>query len=357
MFIAPIVLTSIASFIIIDFNARSVVGPHGFDNGNIPPIFQNPQRFRLYMGIAVLLILVSTNGILTYFVSKSVLRPIQTLKDAANHIKEGNLEFEVKSTSNDEIGELCIAFEKMREKLKESIDVQIQYENNRKELISNISHDLKTPVTAIKGYVEGIIDGVADSPEKMNRYIKTVYTKASDLDKLIDELFLFSKLDLNKLPFDFQEINIKTYLEDCVEELSLDLEENNISFSLKTEAINNPLVLVDIEKLKRVIINIIQNSSKYMNKEKGKIDIILYEEESEVIIEIKDNGQGISGKDIPYIFDRFYRTDISRNSSTGGSGLGLAIVKRIIEGHEGRIWAKSKEGIGTSIFFTLKIQR
>ena len=322
-----------------------------------PPVVGEVQRFGLYMGILILLILIATNGILTYFVSKSVLRPIQTLKDAANYIKEGNLDFEVKPTSNDEIGELCIAFEKMREKLKESIDVQIQYENNRKELISNISHDLKTPVTAIKGYVEGIIDGVADSPEKMDRYIKTIYTKASDLDKLIDELFLFSKLDLNKLPFDFQEINIKTYLEDCVDELSFDLEKNNISLSLKTEVINNPIVLVDIEKLKRVIINIVQNSSKYMDKEKGKIEIILHEEKSELLIEIKDNGQGIDHKDIPYIFDRFYRTDISRNSSTGGSGLGLAIVKRIIEGHEGKIWAESEEGIGTSIFFTLKKQR
>lgn len=321
---------------------------------DMTPITRSAGRTAIYMGLAILLILITTNGLLTYFVSRSVLRPIETLKNAANHIKEGNLEFEVRRTSNDEIGELCTAFEKMRQKLKESVELQIQYENNRKELISNISHDLKTPVTAIKGYVEGIIDGVADSPDKMDRYIKTIYTKASDLDQLIDELFLFSKLDLNKLTFNFEEVNIKSYLEDCAEEIVLDLEKNNIDLSLDVEAYNSPIVLLDREKLKRAILNIVGNSTKYMDKENGRIDISLTELENEVKIEIRDNGQGIPKEDIPFIFDRFYRADPSRNTATGGSGLGLAIVKRIIEEHEGLVWAESEEGAGTSIFFTLK---
>jgi signal transduction histidine kinase len=320
---------------------------------DMTPVLKGATRVVSYMGIAILLILITTDGVLTYFVSRSVLKPIEILKNAATQIKEGNLEFEVKRTSDDEIGELCTAFEKMREKLKESVELQMQYENNRKELISNISHDLKTPVTAIKGYVEGIIDGVADNPDKMDRYIKTIYSKAADLDKLIDELFLFSKLDLNKLHFDFEAVNIKKYLEDCVEEIGLDLEKNNISLNLNIGTIKNPMVLIDREKLKRVIVNIVENSSKYMDKEKGRIDIGLDEIENEVKIEIRDNGQGIPQKDIPFIFDRFYRADPSRNSSTGGIGLGLAIAKRIIEAHEGRIWAESEEGVGTSIFFTL----
>ncbi|GLC30308.1 sensor histidine kinase [Clostridium omnivorum] len=321
---------------------------------DMTPILKRVGRVVLYMCVVILLILIATDGILTYYVSKGVLRPIETLKNAANQIEEGNLEFEVKPASEDEIGELCTAFEKMRVKLKESINLQMQYENNRKELISNISHDLKTPVTAIKGYVEGILDGVADTPEKTERYIRTIYAKASDLDKLIDELFLFSKLDLNNLTFNFEQVDIKEYLEDCVQELSLGLEKDNISLNLNTEKITNPFVLVDNEKLKRVIINIVENASKYMDKEEGKIDIRLEENDDKVIIEIKDNGQGIPKEDIPCIFDRFYRTDKSRSSLTGGSGLGLAIVKRIIEEHEGKVWAESEEGKGTSIFFTLK---
>ena len=123
--------------------------------------------------------------------------------------------------TNDEIGELCKEFEDMRCRLKESVEIQLQYENNRKELISNISHDLKTPVTAIKGYVEGIKDGVADTPEKMDKYINTIYKKAIDIDKLINELFVFSKLDLNKLPFSFERVDIKSYLSDSMEELQV----------------------------------------------------------------------------------------------------------------------------------------
>lgn len=321
---------------------------------DMTPVLKRVGRVVLYMCIVVLLILIATDGILTYYVSKGVLRPIETLKDAANHIEEGDLEFEVKPTSKNEIGELCIAFEKMRVKLKESINLQMQYEHNRKELITNISHDLKTPVTAIKGYVEGILDGVADTPEKTERYIRTIYAKASDLDNLIDELFLFSRLDLNNLNFNFEQVDIREYLKDCVHELSLDLEKDNISLNLNIEKINNPLVLIDNEKLKRVIINIVENASKYMDKQEGRIDIGLEENNDEVIVEIKDNGQGIPKEDISHIFDRFYRTDKSRSSSTGGSGLGLAIVKRIIEEHEGKVWAESKEGEGTSIFFTLK---
>jgi signal transduction histidine kinase len=135
-------------------------------------------------------------------------KPLKNLEDGVEHIKKGNLDFEIKRSGKDEIGELANAFEGMRQQLKLSVEQQVQYENNRKELISNISHDLKTPITAVKGYVEGIMDGVADSKEKMDRYIKTIYSKANDLDKLIDELFLFSKLDIKKLPFNFEDVDI-----------------------------------------------------------------------------------------------------------------------------------------------------
>jgi signal transduction histidine kinase len=305
--------------------------------------------------ISIIVILILTDGILTYLVSRSVLNPIRTLRDAANQIKEGNLDFKINNTSWDEIGELCSDFEEMREKLKQSVDLQLQYENNRKELISNISHDLKTPITAIKGYVEGIIDGVADSPEKVDRYIGTIYKKAADIDRLIDELFLFSKLDLNKLPFNFEHIDILAYLRDCVEELKLDLENKNISLNLNCEVESLIVVLADRERLKRVIINIVENSIKYMDKDKGKVIISLSDYDSKyALIKIKDNGQGIKEKDLELIFNRFYRSDASRSTTTGGSGLGLSIAKMIIEEHGGNIWASSEEGLGTEIAFTLK---
>ena len=312
------------------------------------------KSFLLVYITIVILIMILINGILTFWVSKKIVKPLIALKNASTRIKEGDLDFEVKSNTKDEIGELCKEFEDMRCRLKESVEVQLQYENNKKELISNISHDLKTPVTAIKGYVEGIKDGVADTPEKMEKYINTIYKKASDIDKLIDELFLFSKLDLNKLPFSFEKVDIKGYLNDSIEELKFDLEKSNVEIHLIDEIADKISIVADREKLRRVIINIVQNSVKYIDRESGEIQITIKDLGFFVQFEFKDNGRGISKDALPFIFDRFYRADPSRNSRTGGSGLGLAIAKRIIAGHSGKIWAESEAGVGTSIFFIIK---
>jgi histidine kinase len=320
---------------------------------DLSPIGQLAKNFIISMIISVLIILILTNSVLTFFVSRSIIKPLNILKNAADQIKEGNLNFEMKPYANDEIGEVAGAFEEMRSKLKSSVEQQLQYENNRKELISNISHDLKTPITAVMGYVEGIIDGVADSQEKMNKYIKTIYTKASDIDKLIDELFLFSKLDLKKVPFNFEKVDIDEYLHDCMEELRFDLEGKGIELSY-INSLSGIQVMADREKIKRVIINIIENAVKYMDKDNSEIKIYLDEKPGHVVIAIKDNGHGIHIDALPFIFERFYRADPSRNSSTGGSGLGLSIAKCIVEEHGGRIWAESIEGVGTSVFFILK---
>jgi len=316
---------------------------------------EDSLRKLIFSVVLVLLsILIFTNGMLTYLVSKSIIRPLNSLKKAANEIKEGNLDFCVNIKHEDEIGELAKAFEDMRQRLKESVTLQLQYENNRKELISNISHDLKTPVAAIKGYVEGIMDGVADTPEKMEKYINTINHKASDLDRLIEELFLFSKLDLKKVPFNFEKIDIKAYLEFCIEELEFDLKEKGVKVihSISYES-GNP-VLGDREKLKRVIMNIVENAVKYMDKEERMMEISLSENETYAIISIWDNGMGIPEESLPFIFDRFYRTDPARNTLTGGSGLGMSIAKQIIEEHGGNIWVESQEGIGSKFSFTLK---
>ena len=134
----------------------------------------------------------------------------------------------------------------MRARLKKSIKVQLQYEENRKELISNISHDLKTPITAIKGYIEGIRDGVADTPEKTNKYINTIYTKATDVDKLIDELFLYSKLDLNKFAFNFTKVNVYQYIEDCIEELYFPLTKEKYYNKSTIQHMWNPYMLLQM---------------------------------------------------------------------------------------------------------------
>ena len=308
----------------------------------------------IQMLVTGVMILIFVCAALTLWVYRSVLRPLSKLQEATRKIRDGNLDFTLEVEEDDEIGELCQDFEEMRIRLKENAEEKIQYDIENKELISNISHDLKTPITAIKGYVEGIMDGVASSPEKLDKYIRTIYNKANDMDRLIDELTFYSKIDTNKIPYEFNKINVNSYFGDCVEEVGLDMDSRNIELGYFNYVSDDVVVIADAEQMKRVINNIIGNSLKYLDKKKGIINIRIKDDGDFIQIVIEDNGKGIAAKDLPFIFDRFYRTDSSRNSSKGGSGIGLSIVKKIIEDHGGRIWATSKEGIGTEVHFVLR---
>ena len=304
----------------------------------------------------IILILLFTGIMLTQWIRKGVFRPIGEMNIAMQHIAKEDFDYVLERNDKDrsEIGELYQSYEDMRLTLKESKEKMLENEKQNKELVSNISHDLKTPITSIKGYVEGIIDGVADTPEKMDRYIKTIYTKACDMDRLISELTFYSGIDSNRIPYHFHCIRVTDYFNDCVEDVGLELEDKNIELNYTNLLDPETQIIADPEQMKKVINNIIGNSIKYMDKEKGIIDIRLLEDPDSVRIEIEDNGKGIAGKDLGNIFERFYRTDASRNSSQGGSGIGLSIVKKIIEDHGGYIWATSKEGEGTCINFVIR---
>ncbi len=283
--------------------------------------------------------------------SKKILTPLSILKTAVGDISKGDLDLEIIEVGDQEIKELCADFEKMRLELKDSIHLKKKYDENRTMLVSSISHDLKTPITSIKGYVKGILDGVASTPEKSERYLKTIYSKTEQMDVMIDDLLLYSKLDLSQLPFNFEKTDIVDYFNCCIHECTLELEKSNIKIWLQNDLKQSKYVMIDRERLMRVILNIIDNSRKYMDKAQGEIVIILRETNSSIIIEIKDNGAGIDKNDVNKIFDRFYRADAAR-SEAKGSGLGLAIAKQIVEGHKGTIWAISHESQGTSILIS-----
>lgn len=303
--------------------------------------------------IVVLILAVTAFGLCTW-TYHGVITPLAQLKVATKNIKEGNLDFTIEKMGVEEIGNLCEDFEEMRKRLKQSNEEKLAFDKENRELISNISHDLKTPITAVKGYVEGIMDGVADTPEKMNRYIRTIYNKANEMDRLINELTFYSKIDTNRIPYTFNKIHVKDYFEDCIDDLSVELESSGVSLTYFDYLEEDAIVIADAEQLKRVINNIISNSLKYMNKPKGVINIRLRDVGDFIQIEIEDNGKGIAQKDLANIFDRFYRTDASRNSSKGGSGIGLSIVKKIMEDHGGQVWATSKEGTGTTMYLALR---
>ena len=304
-----------------------------------------------------LVILIFTSVSVGLWIYRSVATPLVKLRKATQNIKDGNLDFVLDVEGADEFAELCRDFEEMRRRLKESAEEKLVLDKENKELISNISHDLKTPITAVKGYVEGIMDGVADTPEKMDRYVRTIYNKTVEMDHLINELTFYSKIDTNRIPYTFSKLNVEDYFSDCAEEVGLELETRGIQLCYANYVDSDVQVISDGEQIRRVIHNIISNAIKYMDKGKGMkgiIQIRVKDVGDFVQVEIEDNGKGIAAKDLPYIFDRFYRTDVSRNSAKGGSGIGLSIVRKILEDHGGKVWATSREDIGTIMYFVLR---
>ena len=315
------------------------------------------RRLMECLVIAMMLILFMTSSIITGWLNKDIYKPLKELSIAMQRISTGDFDYHMANRRDDEIGILFDNYEQMRLQLKENEEEKAQNEKKSKELVSNISHDLKTPITSIKGYVEGIMDGVADTPEKMDKYIKTIYNKANDMDRLINELTTYSGIDSNKIPYHFHILNVSDYFSDCVEEVGLDLESKNMHLNFTNLVSADTCVVADPEQLKKVINNIISNSVKYMGHDNGVIDIRILDEVESVKIEIEDNGKGIESKDIGNIFERFYRTDSSRNSLQGGSGIGLSIVKKIIEDHGGYVWATSRQGEGTCMHFVIRKYR
>lgn len=312
----------------------------------------------LQMLICTIFILVILGVVLYSKVYRDLMEPIRELSLATKRISEGDLDFTVEGSGReDEIDDLCGDFEEMRKRLKTSVEENLQKEEGSRQLISNITHDLKTPMTTIKGYAEGLLDGVADTQEKQQKYLQTIYKKTVDMDRLINELTYYTHIDQSRIPYNFDKININPYFEDFVSELKLELEGSGFVVTYSNNLLPDTMVIADRLQLKKVINNIIENSIKYADKPEKRIDISLEDRDEFILIKFRDNGKGIDIKDLPVIFDRFFRSDAARSSATGGSGIGLSIVKKIIEDHGGRIWATSVLGEYTQMHIELRKHR
>lgn len=292
--------------------------------------------------------------VMWFWIYKRILVPLDKMRIATKKIADGNFDYELDEKDFVEIPFLYNDFEKMRIKLKENEEEKVLSENASRELVSNISHDLKTPLTAIRGYVEGILDGVASSPQKVRDYLTTIYNKTNYMTKLIDELLYYSRVSGNEFSYNFEKTNVKEFFDDYVKDLYLELDTIRINFSYSANVDADTMIDIDREQIKRALNNIVANAVKYMDKEDPEIHFRVKETMDAINIRISDNGRGIDEKDLPHIFERFYRSDASRNTKLGGSGIGLSIVKKVIENHEGSVVAISKSGVGTDIDIVLK---
>ncbi|OAA91067.1 sensor histidine kinase [Clostridium ljungdahlii] len=286
---------------------------------------------------------------------KRIMKPIESLKTGVEQIAKGNYEVRIEKKVYNEIGILIDEFNKMAEKLEQGEKLKKEYEENRKTLIANISHDLKTPITSINGYVEAILDGVAHSPDKVNSYLKTIHSNIDYINRLIDDLFLFSKLDMQKVDFKFEKVKIKPFMEDLMEEFAFVLGEKNIKVSFTDKIEREIEVNIDGKRIYQTIRNIIGNAVKYGEKENLVISIGLKDEKDHIKIIISDNGPGIAPDKLPYVFDRFYRIDTERTKDLMSTGLGLAIAKEMVEAHGGKISVESILSEGSTFIVELPI--
>lgn len=315
------------------------------------PYMTRIQKEILFSTILIILIMSIVILLVLYYY---IIKPIKILNANVKGMEQGFWNNEMEACNGKVFAGLSQELYHLQQTLVEENDKREQTDALTKEVIGNISHDLKTPLTAIKGYAEGIIDGVAKSPDQIDRYVRTIYNKAVDMNILVDELAFFTRINQNDLPYKFTSVSVNQYISECLSSMATDLDMKKIQLIFKNMTNIDTKVIIDVEKIKRVIHNIVGNATKYIGRDNGIIYVSIEDYGDMVLVRIEDNGTGISPKELPHIFDRFYRTDSSRNSKTGGSGLGLAIAQKIILDHGGKIWAESKENVGTALIFTLK---
>lgn len=307
----------------------------------------------VFILFAIFLSVLLTNRFLTKFVFRRIEEPLDILTAGVHEIRDGNLNFRIQYDCQDEFLPICEDFNEMAVRLKESVTKIQQQEQNRKELLAGISHDIRSPLTSIQAYVEGLMDGVARTPKVQKSYLATIKTKVEDLDRMVSQLFLFSKMELG----DYLENSIRLRLDEKIEAAVLEAKEEYKEHGLQLITDLTPVtVTADPIQLERVISNVMGNSLKYKEQEKGLLRISLIKNGTTCTLTFDDDGPGVPEEALPHLFEAFYRSDPARQNPQKGSGLGLAIVKSIITHAGGSIQAKRSEFGGLKIEICLSCE-
>ena len=302
---------------------------------------------------AVFVSILLTNRFLTRFVFQRIEGALDILADGVHEIRDGNLEYRIDYDRKDEFLPVCEDFNEMAVRLKESVDGLQRQELSRKELIAGISHDLRSPLPSIQAYVEGLLDGVARTPQAQRRYLETIKGKAQDLAHIISQLFLFSKMELGEYPEKLCTLALDEEIEKTVSERKVEYERQGLEIHTGLEPVK---LLADPVYLHRIVTNILENSLKYKKKERGNIWISLNQTDGGCRLSFADDGPGVQEEALSHLFEVFYRSDSSRQNPGGGSGLGLAIVAGAVQRMGGTVKARRNEPEGLEICIEFPIQ-
>lgn len=307
----------------------------------------------LVVGIFSIMIILMLSQLMTKKLIKMIMKPVNMLGDAAGRIIEGDLDTAIDYMDADEFQPVCKSFDLMQLHLKEQMEKNLAYEKARTEMVSGISHDLRTPLTSIKGYIKGMLDGIAGTEEKRQEYLSVAYKKACDMEKLLAKLFYFSKLETGNMPFYFQEVPMQIYMEDYVAEKEVEMQTKGGQIRGKFDALAGVKCKIDREQMQRVFDNLVENSCKYAcPKEQLEICVEAFwnpDRSDQIRLVFSDNGQGMEPEKLKHVFEQFYRGDEARNAVCDGNGLGLYVCRYIIEKHGGTVRADGNEGFVVEI--------
>ena len=305
-----------------------------------------------FFGLLLALVFIIWLGLLlARLISRQVLDPLAALRQAAAEVGRGNLSGRLAVRSQDEVGETCACFDRMRADLLAAREAQERYEQGRRELIAGISHDLSTPLTAIGGYATGLADGIAKTPERRRRYAERITALVAQLSHLVDRLFLLSRLDLGRVVFHCVPLGVHAYLGAWAAERRAAWEaKGHVLRYEAAEAAQGCRASLDAAELSRVLENLESNSLKYGGDAAGNVSVVLSLQLAAGGVRIvwRDHGRGAPEEELPRLFESFYRADKSRGEQPG-HGLGMAIAARIVTGMGGRIWAEQAAGGGLAV--------
>ncbi|MGQ7462578.1 ATP-binding protein [Streptococcus suis] len=312
---------------------------------------EEQQESRDYQAFLLQLFLVGGAGIvvvvvLNFFFTRRllgvVMRPLDELHSGVDRIQQGDYTVPLTYQGDKEFEELTQGFNQMQTSLLDAHEQNRLYEQKRTQMVADISHDLRTPLTSIKGYAKGILDGIANTEEKRNQYLTVIYQKSQVMEKLLEKLFAFSQLQTDKMPFDNVQLDLAVFLQAYVREKSAELADEAILFQL--DVAENLPVEIDPTQFRRILDNLVDNARKYAAVRPLKISLAGHLEGQEIVWTFTDNGKGLEKNKLNLIFEEFYREDDTRQQ-VEGHGLGLAIVKNIIERLGGRVSVEATPGL------------
>ncbi len=301
---------------------------------------------RLLLAGGMLLFSLAVLGLISLFfprrLARSIAEPVDQLLQGSRRVQEGDLSLPIRYRGLREFELVCDSFNGMQRHLLEEQEKNARYERARTDMVAGISHDLRTPLTSVKGYVKGVLDGVAATPEKQRQYLSVAYQSACDMDALLQQLFYFSRLETGSLPLVPADADLAEYAAGYIDSIQEPLNLQGVSIRLETDSRPHP-VRLDREQMDRVLANLVGNAVKYAGVSPLQLRLTVGSApDGREYLQFRDNGRGVPPEQLPHLFEQFYRGDEARTAQGDqGSGLGLYIAKHIIQAHGGEISAEN----------------